>query len=339
MCVPAPSSDVRTRPPSRRNRPTHAGARTHSDDTHCDVATLRRMRRCFVAADRAARRALSVPRRAKRQRRLSLEPLEERPLLAVMTVTALTDDTLANLAGDGQLSLREAIQAINTGANVDGIGPTSGVFGVNDEIQFAPALFAGGTGSDQPGQCRRRPELTITRAVTITGPGAPADDRRRRRHRRHAQHGRARRAARHAPADDRAGDRAAAGRVRVERAPHPLPRADPEDAAARVDREAAPAGRPAAALDGDRDAPLRRQPPRAGGPPALARGGRQGAPAPRPQRDRGRRRAARRRHDQPPRPRHRARADGVRRRRRRYRVRILRCRGRRIRREGRRVGA
>ena len=102
------------------------------------------------------RRALSVPRRAKRQRRLSLEPLEERPLLAVMTVTALTDDTLANLAGDGQLSLREAIQAINTGANVDGIGPTSGVFGVNDEIQFDPALFTGGIRHDQPGQCRRR---------------------------------------------------------------------------------------------------------------------------------------------------------------------------------------
>jgi hypothetical protein len=56
---------------------------------------------------------------------LSLEPLEERRLLAIMTVTDLGDDTLANLAGDSQLSLREAIEAINTAANVDGIGPTS----------------------------------------------------------------------------------------------------------------------------------------------------------------------------------------------------------------------
>ncbi|MEX0643070.1 MAG: Ig-like domain-containing protein, partial [Pirellulales bacterium] len=101
---------------------------------------------------------------------MSLEPLEERRLLAIMTVTDLGDDTLANLMGDNQLSLREAIEAINTGANVDSIGPTSGVFGTNDEIRFAPALFTGGPGTiplaDTPG------ELKLLKSMTITGPGA-----------------------------------------------------------------------------------------------------------------------------------------------------------------------
>src|SRR5262245_48258056 len=92
------------------------------------------------------RRANSLPRRKPRQRSLNLESLEERRLLAVMTVTNLDDDTLANLAGGG-LSLREAIEAINIGANVDGIGPTSGVFGTNDQIVFDPTLFTGGPGT------------------------------------------------------------------------------------------------------------------------------------------------------------------------------------------------
>ncbi len=37
--------------------------------------------------------------------------LESRSLLAVITVTSLTDGTLASLAGDGKISLREAIEA------------------------------------------------------------------------------------------------------------------------------------------------------------------------------------------------------------------------------------
>src|SRR5262245_50923556 len=113
-----------------------------------------------------ARRATSAPRRALRQRRLTLEELEVRNLLAVMTVTNLKDDTLANLAGDSQLSLREAVQAINTGAAVDGIGPTSGVFGTNDEIRFDPALFAT-PGAINLANVAGAQQLTLTRGMTI----------------------------------------------------------------------------------------------------------------------------------------------------------------------------
>ena len=118
------------------------------------------------------RRRRTRARRAKslsRQRRLTVEQLEERRLLAIMTVTNLDDDTLANLDGDMQLSLREAIEAINTGMIVDGIAPTSGVFGVNDEIQFAASLFSSGPQTITLADAAN--DLDITRAVVITGPG------------------------------------------------------------------------------------------------------------------------------------------------------------------------
>lgn len=101
-------------------------------------------------------------------RRLLGEHLEDRRMLAVMTVTDLGDDTLANLAGDGLLSLREAVEAINTGAAVDGIGPTSGAFGTDDEIVFDPALFTGGTQTITLVDG----EFELTEPVIITGPGA-----------------------------------------------------------------------------------------------------------------------------------------------------------------------
>jgi hypothetical protein len=105
-------------------------------------------------------------------RRLNVESLEDRRLLAVMTVTSLADNTLAALAGDAQLSLREAVEAINTGAAIDGIGPTSGVFGMADEIQFAPALFGGGAQTIALSQVAGAQQLNLLRSVTITGPGA-----------------------------------------------------------------------------------------------------------------------------------------------------------------------
>ena len=70
------------------------------------------------------------------------EALENRRLMAVMTVTNLVDDHVDALAGDGQLSLREAVAAINTGSDIDGISPTQGVYGIEDQIIFDPALFA-----------------------------------------------------------------------------------------------------------------------------------------------------------------------------------------------------
>jgi len=88
-------------------------------------------------------------------------------MLAVMTVTDLRDDTLANLAGDGQLSLREAVEAISIGADVDGIGPTSGAYGADDRIEFSPSLFDSGpqTLPLAAGQ------LELDRSAILMGPG------------------------------------------------------------------------------------------------------------------------------------------------------------------------
>jgi hypothetical protein len=91
-----------------------------------------------------------------------------------MTVTNLNDGTLAQLAGDMQLSLREAIEAINIGAPVDGIGPTSGMFGDDDQIVFAPGLFTGGpqeillANSDPLDDDSA---FVILKPMTIDGPG------------------------------------------------------------------------------------------------------------------------------------------------------------------------
>src|SRR5262245_46801848 len=62
------------------------------------------------------------------RRALRLEPLEDRRMLAVITVTTTADTVNFN---DGVTSLREAIFAANT---VPGA----------DTIEFAPALTAGG---------------------------------------------------------------------------------------------------------------------------------------------------------------------------------------------------
>lgn len=89
-----------------------------------------------VTAKKSRKRSASVSRRA-----LFFEPLEDRRVLATITVTDASDDTLAALAGDGQISLREAIEAANTDAAVD--GSTAGDPGL-DTIVFAGGL-AGGT--------------------------------------------------------------------------------------------------------------------------------------------------------------------------------------------------
>ena len=61
--------------------------------------------------------------------KLSLEQLEEREVPAVITVTSLADNTTA----DGQVTLREAIQAAETDASIDGSAAGSGA----DTIVFA----------------------------------------------------------------------------------------------------------------------------------------------------------------------------------------------------------
>ena len=94
----------------------------------------------------------SLYRRPQYQRALRLEPLEDRRLLALVTVTTLGDTVDFN---DGVTSLREAIFAANT---VPGA----------DTIEFAPALTAGGPATILLTQG----ELAITDSLTIDGPGA-----------------------------------------------------------------------------------------------------------------------------------------------------------------------
>jgi hypothetical protein len=88
-------------------------------------------------------------------RRLHVEALEERRMLAVLTVQNDLDDTLANLAGDGQLSLREAIEIANTGTTIDGFTSSDAA----DTIDFSVAGTINIT-SQLP---------TITEPLTIDG--------------------------------------------------------------------------------------------------------------------------------------------------------------------------
>jgi CSLREA domain-containing protein len=97
-------------------------------------------------------RAQSSLGRSLYRRRLWLEPLENRRLLAVVTVTTLSDTVDFN---DGQTSLREAIFAAN-------IVPGA------DTIEFAPNLTAAGPAKI----LLAHGELAITDALTIDGPGS-----------------------------------------------------------------------------------------------------------------------------------------------------------------------
>jgi hypothetical protein len=110
---------------------------------------------------KSARRSISHHCSTGHTRRLSLEALEDKRLLTTLTVTSLSDDTLANLAGDGELSLREAVEAANLDISVDGSRAGRGA----DTIEFAPNL-AGGTIT------LAGTELTISDDLTIAGLGA-----------------------------------------------------------------------------------------------------------------------------------------------------------------------
>ena len=109
--------------------------------------------------------------KSKRNRCLpQLESLESRQMLATMTVNVLSDGSLEELAGDGLLSLREAIQAIEIGGDVDGVAPTSGEFGIDDRIEFHPDLFMTPQ-PDTPTISMSGGEFKLTQPVDIVGPG------------------------------------------------------------------------------------------------------------------------------------------------------------------------
>ncbi len=93
-------------------------------------------------------------------RRMLLEPLEDRRMLATITVTSLSDGTLSALAGDGEVSLREAIQAANENVSVD--GSDAGSPG-QDNIVFEAGL--NGQVFLQNGQ------FVVSEALEITGNG------------------------------------------------------------------------------------------------------------------------------------------------------------------------
>ena len=106
--------------------------------------------------------AKQVREHSPHARRLRVEHLEDRRLLAVLTVQNDLDDTLANLGGDGELSLREAIEiANNPGTTIDGFVSND----VEDTIEFARPFF------DQPRTIFLEDgELEITETLTIDGP-------------------------------------------------------------------------------------------------------------------------------------------------------------------------
>ena len=108
------------------------------------------------------------PRRSY-ARRLAAEPLEERCLLAVLTVNSI-DDTHINTTHAGMLTLREAIEVIDNGSAMgldsatvsSQISISNGSIGTNDTIQFAAGL-SGGTISLTLGQ------LELSHSATIFG--------------------------------------------------------------------------------------------------------------------------------------------------------------------------
>lgn len=107
--------------------------------------------------------AKQLSHRQSHDRRLRIEALEGRHLLAVLIVQNDLDETLANLAGDGELSLREAIEiANNPGTDIDGFVSID----VEDTIEFATPFFdTARTIALSSG------ELGITETLSINGSG------------------------------------------------------------------------------------------------------------------------------------------------------------------------
>ncbi len=119
----------------------------------------------FLSRGWLFKRRLQPRRRPSTWKLLSTVPaecLEERILLSTITVTGLAD-TLNAGAGNG-VTLRDAIEAANTDASVD--GSVAGEAGVQNQIVFSPGLSGKIVLDSGLG------ELTISSTLTITGNGA-----------------------------------------------------------------------------------------------------------------------------------------------------------------------
>lgn len=99
----------------------------------------------------------SHSRKHQLARRRIIESLEDRRVLATIMVTSLAD----NVEIDGQVTLREAIQAANSDAVVDGSTAGSGADAIVFADGLAGTIVLGGT---------QLP--TISDDLTISGPGA-----------------------------------------------------------------------------------------------------------------------------------------------------------------------
>lgn len=102
----------------------------------------------------------------KHECRLHVEPLEDRRMLAVITVDSLAD----NLTSDGLITLREAIEAANNDTIADAMENVQAGSGA-DTIEFDPALFISGPQTILL-SLPTREALTLLSDITITGPGA-----------------------------------------------------------------------------------------------------------------------------------------------------------------------
>jgi len=115
--------------------------------------------RALAPRPRTVSRKHLAARRPLNKTRLAVESLEDRFAPALITVTSLAD----NMDVDGAVTLREALEAANTDASVDGSVAGAGA----DEIVFEPTLFATPQSIDLA-----LGALGLSSDVTITGPGA-----------------------------------------------------------------------------------------------------------------------------------------------------------------------
>ncbi len=129
--------------------------------------SLRRSRRSPISGNRGSRTRPSSVTIGQPSVTLPVEQLEQRVLLSAILVNSLADNTTA---GDGQVTLREAIAAANNDTTTD-LGDTgSGA----DTISFDPSLFSSGPVTIDlsiVGDTTVGPSgLAITSDVTIVGP-------------------------------------------------------------------------------------------------------------------------------------------------------------------------
>jgi hypothetical protein len=116
-----------------------------------------------------ARVSKGSPRSSGRYaRRLAFEPLEDRSLLAVLTVNSLADNTVAN---DGLVTLREAVLAANADGETDLGEIGSGADTIQIAANLGPSIELAVSDNSQPDNSVYGPSgLVVTSPLEIRGP-------------------------------------------------------------------------------------------------------------------------------------------------------------------------